>query len=171
MKSELTPLAIAAEPSRAPPAAGEYLAFRLGVEAYGVNILGIQEIRFYEQPTRIAGSPPHVRGILDLCGVSVPVLDLRVWLGLDAQLDAATVTVVLTPEDQQPVGLVVDSVSDVVALQAEQLRAMPTLSERREAHYIQGLACITQEGLKRTLLLLDIPQLMTRVQSGIPEAC
>ena len=103
--------------------------------------------------------------------MSVPVLDLRVWFGLDAQLDAATVTVVLTPDDQQPVGLVVDSVSDVVALQAEHLRAMPTLSESREAHYIQGLACITREGLKRTLLLLDIPQLMSRVQNGIPEAC
>lgn len=149
--------------------AGEYLAFRLGQETYGVSILGIQEIRFYEQPTRIAGSPPYVRGILDLRGVSVPVLDLRVCLGLEAHFDAATVTVVITPDGQQTVGMVVDSVSDVVALQEDQLRAMPALSEHEEAHYIQGLACITQEGLERTLLLLDIPQLMNHVQSGVTE--
>lgn len=169
MKSELTSLALATEPSSPAPTAGEYLAFRLGAEAYGVNILGIQEIRFYEQPTRIAGSPPHVRGILDLRGVSVPVLDLRVCLGLEANFDTATVTVVITPDGQQTVGLVVDSVSDVVALQAGQFRTMPTLNEHSEAHYIQGLACIKQEGLERTLLLLDIPQLMNHVQSGITE--
>lgn len=148
------------------PASGEYLAFRLGGEAYGVNILGVQEIRSYEQPTRIAGCPPHVRGILELRGVSVPVLDLRVCLGLDAQFDGATVTIVINPEAAQTVGLVVDSVSDVVDLQSEQMRSMPNLQEDDPSHYIQGLACITQDGAQRTLQLLDISQLINRVKTG-----
>ena len=158
------------DPAGAPEAAapthqpGEYLIFRLGSEAYGVSILGIQEIRFYEPPTHIAGSPPHVRGVLDLRGVSVPVIDLRVVLGLQALFDAATVTVVINPDNRQTVGLVVDSVSDVLALQAHQFRAMPALGEPGQDHRVTGLACITQEGLDRTVLLLDLAHLMARVQ-------
>jgi purine-binding chemotaxis protein CheW len=167
LHSELTPRSASSLTSGAAQMGGEYLAFRLGEEAYGVNILGIQEIRFYEQPTRVAGSPPHVRGILNLRGVSVPVLDLRVCFGLDAHFDASTVTVVITPSGEQVVGLIVDSVSDVVALEDAQLRSMPTLSESNDASYIQGLGSIQQEGVERTLLLLDIPQLMNHVQCGV----
>ncbi len=145
---------------------GEYLAFQLGAEDYGVNIVGIQEIRSYEQPMRIAGCPPHVRGVLNLRGVSVPVLDLRVCLGLEALFDAATVTVVITPDNHQTVGLVVDSVSDVIALRKEQLRSLPSLNEDGPSHCVQGLACIQQDGAERTLLLLDLSQLMTRVASS-----
>lgn len=147
--------------------AGEYLAFRLGTESYGVSILGIQEIRFYEPPTRIAGAPPHVLGVIDLRGVSVPVIDLRVCLGLAPNFDAATVTVVINPDGRQTVGLVVDSVSDVVALQADQFRQMPSLGEQGSTHHVTGLASITQEGLERTLLLLDLPRLLAvHVQAG-----
>lgn len=144
--------------------AGEFLVFRLGSESYGVSILGIQEIRFYEPPTRIAGSPSHVRGVLDLRGASVPVIDLRVVLGLEAGFDTATVTVVINPDGRQTVGLVVDSVSDVVALQTEHFRAMPTLGDGGSRHHITGLACLTQEGLERTLLLMDLSQLLAHVQ-------
>lgn len=147
--------------------AGEYLAFRLGTESYGISILGIQEIRFYEPPTRIAGAPPHVLGVLDLRGVSVPVIDLRVCVGLAPTFDAGTVTVVINPAGRQTVGLVVDSVSDVVALQAGQFRQMPSLGEHGSTHHVTGLASITQEGLERTLLLLDLPQLLAaHVDSG-----
>ncbi|MES2610369.1 MAG: chemotaxis protein CheW [Pseudomonadota bacterium] len=154
----------AAAPAAPAHQAGEFLVFRLGSESYGVSILGIQEIRFYEPPTRIAGSPPHVRGVLDLRGVSVPVIDLRVVLGLEAGFDTATVTVVINPDGRQTVGLVVDSVSDVVALQADQFRAMPTLGEGGSSHHITGLACLMQEGLERTLLLLDLSRLLAQVQ-------
>jgi purine-binding chemotaxis protein CheW len=150
--------------------AGEYLAFRLGTESYGVSILGIQEIRFYEPPTRIAGAPPHVLGVLDLRGASVPVIDLRVCLGLAAPFDSGTVTVVINPDGRQTVGLVVDSVSDVVALRADQFRQMPTLVEQERAHHVTGLAAITQEGLERTLLLLDLPTLMAQVQGPTATA-
>ncbi|MFN9470970.1 chemotaxis protein CheW [Acidovorax sp.] len=141
--------------------AGEFLAFRLGTESYGVSILGIQEIRFYEPPTRIAGAPPHVLGVIDLRGVVIPVIDLRVCLGLAPSFDASTVTVVINPDGLQTVGLVVDSVSDVVALQAAQYRQMPSLGEQGSTHHVTGLASITQEGLERTLLMLDLPRLLT----------
>lgn len=150
--------------------AGEYLVFRLGTESYGVRILGIQEIRFYEPPTRIAGSPAHVRGVLDLRGVSVPVVDLRVVLGLKAEFDAATVTVVINPEGRQVMGLVVDSVSDVVALQDHQFRAMPALGEQGAGHHVTGLACITQDGLERTLLLLDLEPVIDQIEGQLATA-
>lgn len=169
MHATLAPPSASTEASTEPAASGEYLVFQLGTEAYGVNILGVQEIHSYEQPTRIAGCSSHVLGVIDLRGVSVPVLDLRVCLGLKAPFDASTVTVVITPDNHQTVGMVVDSVSDVIALREDQLRPMPDLNEDDPSHYVQGLACIQQEGAERTLLLLDIPQLMTRVNSGITE--
>ena len=141
--------------------AGKYLVFRLGTESYGVSILGIQEIRFYEPPTRIAGSPPHVLGVFDLRGASIPVIDLRACLGLAPHFDAGTVTVVANPDGRQTVGLVVDSVSDVVELQAGHFRQMPSLGEQGSTPYVTGLASTTQEGLERTLLLLDLPRLLT----------
>lgn len=147
--------------------AGEYLAFRLGTEAYGIGILGVQEIRFYEKPTHIAGAPPHVRGILDLRGVSVPVVDLRVCLGLDAHFDSSTVTVVINLPGHQTIGAVVDSVSDVVALAKDQIRNMPSMGEYGEARHVTGLACISQESSDQTLLLIDIPQLMARAHAGV----
>lgn len=151
-------------------AGGEYLAFQLGDEAYGINILGVQEIRSYEQPTRIAGCPPHLRGVLDLRGVSVPVMDLRVCLGLDARFDASTVTVVITPDSQRTVGLVVDSVSDVIVLREDQFRPMPSLNEDESGHCVRDLASIQQDGADRTLLLLDLPQLMARFKTGVVAA-
>ncbi|EJE51809.1 chemotaxis signal transduction protein [Acidovorax sp. CF316] len=152
------------DPSHTKAEAGEYLAFRLGTEAYGIGILGVQEIRFYEKPTQIAGAPPHVRGILDLRGVSVPVVDLRVCLGLDAHFNSSTVTVVINLPGHQTIGAVVDSVSDVVALAKDQIRNMPSMGEYGEARHVTGLACISQESSELTLLLIDIPQLMARAQ-------
>ncbi len=116
-------------------ACSEYLAFQLGAETYGVNILGIQEIRTYEQPTRIAGCPSHLRGVLDLRGESVPVVDLRICLGLHAPLDASTFIVVISPDDHQTMGMVVDSVSDVVALRQDQFRSMPNLNDEGANHH------------------------------------
>src|SRR6185295_9052240 len=102
--------------------AGEYLTFRLGGEEYGIDILRVQEIRSYEQPTRIANAPGYLKGVVNLRGVIVPIIDLRVRLGCaQAEYNHFTVVIVLNVKGRV-VGAVVDSVSDVLELPAEAIR-------------------------------------------------
>src|SRR5262245_49615412 len=105
--------------------AGEYLTFKLGGEEYGIDILRVQEIRSYEQPTRIANAPAYLKGVVNLRGVIVPIVDLRVRLGCaQAEYNHFTVVIVLNVKGRV-VGAVVDSVSDVLELNGEQIRPAP----------------------------------------------
>src|SRR4030095_15004451 len=105
--------------------AGEYLTFRLGGEEYGIDILRVQEIRSYEQPTRIANAPGYLKGVVNLRGVIVPIVDLRVRLGCaQAEYNHFTVVIVLNVKGRV-VGAVVDSVSDVLELAGAGIRPAP----------------------------------------------
>jgi len=138
----------------------EFLTFRLGGVSYGIDILKVQEIRGYEAPTRIATAPDYVKGVLNLRGVIVPILDLRVKLGMqNANFDAMTVTVVLNL-DQRVAGIVVDAVSDVIELQGEQIMPAPEFDNEVDASYITGIADALQGDQQRMLVLLDIEKLM-----------
>jgi purine-binding chemotaxis protein CheW len=105
---------------------GEFLTFRLGAEEYGIDILRVQEIRSYEQPTRIANSPDFIKGVVNLRGVIVPIIDLRLKLGCDtAEYNTFTVVVVLNVRGRV-VGAVVDSVSDVLELGKDHIKPRPS---------------------------------------------
>lgn len=107
---------------------GEYLSFTLGAEHYGVDILKVQEIRGYDSVTRVPDAPDYIKGVINLRGTIVPVIDLRLKLRLEkATYDAFTVMIVLNVEDRV-VGIVVDSVSDVIPLNADQIRPTPSLA-------------------------------------------
>src|SRR5689334_456576 len=117
----------------------EFLTFRLGAEQYGIDILKVQEIRSWETPTRIASAPRHVKGVIDLRGDIVPIVDLRLKLGLDTvRYDASTVVIILNLA-RRIVGIVVDSVSDVVALSRSEIRPAPELGTASGARFIVGL--------------------------------
>jgi purine-binding chemotaxis protein CheW len=147
------------EPSRA----SEYLSFRLGAEEYGIDLLKVQEIRSYEAPTRIADAPRFVKGVLNLRGVIMPVVDLRMSFGCDsAQIDAFTVVIVLNVCNRL-VGTVVDSVSDVLALPASQIRPAPAMAANCTSRFINGIASLQ----KRTLILMDIEALMASPLMGL----
>jgi purine-binding chemotaxis protein CheW len=136
--------------------AGEYLSFTLGNEQYGVDILKVQEIRGYDQVTRVPDAPDYIKGVINLRGTIVPVIDLRLKLRLeDARYDAFTVMIVLNVE-QRVVGIVVDSVSDVIALNAEQIRPTPEFGAAVDTRFINGIG--TQD--ERMLILLDIETLL-----------
>ena len=138
------------------PATSERLSFQLGVVHYAIDILKVQEIRAYEAPTRMVNAPAYVRGVLNLRGVIVPVIDLRIKLGLPhAEFTASTVTVVLNLE-QGVVGVVVDSVSDVVDLHPNQIKPAPYFDSPVAAHCITGIATVQQGDTERLLMLLDI---------------
>ena len=136
--------------------AGEYLSFTLGDEQYGVDILKVQEIRGYDQVTRVPDAPDYIKGVINLRGTIVPVIDLRLKLRLDnARYDAFTVMIVLNVE-QRVVGIVVDSVSDVIELSAEQIRPTPEFGAAVDTRFINGIG--TQD--ERMLILLDIETLL-----------
>jgi purine-binding chemotaxis protein CheW len=139
-------------------AGGEFLTFRLGAEEYGIDILKVQEIRSYEQPTRIANSPAFLKGVVNLRGVIVPILDLRVKLGCDsADLNAMTVVIVLNIQGRI-VGAVVDAVSDVLQLASAHIQPAPDMSAAVDIRFIQGIANVGE----RMLILMDIERLLTQ---------
>ena len=143
---------------------GEYLSFTLGNEHYGVDILKVQEIRGYDAVTRVPDAPDYIKGVINLRGTIVPVIDLRLKLRLDeARYDAFTVMIVLNVEDRV-VGIVVDSVSDVIPLNADQIRPTPEFGAAVDTRFISGIG--TQDD--RMLILLDIETLLDSADMGQP---
>ena len=141
----------------------EFLSFRLGGEEYGIDILKVQEIRGYEPPTRIANAPEAVLGVLNLRGVIVPVVDLRLKLGCDtAEYNSFTVVIVLNVRGRI-VGAVVDSVSDVLQLTREQIRPAPEMNATVDASFITGIGGVGE----RMLILMDIEALMSSADMGL----
>lgn len=139
---------------------GEYLSFRVGQEEYGIPILRVQEIRGYQEPTRIANSPAYMKGVVNLRGVIVPIVDLRTKLTQPATYDEITASIVLNI-DSRVVGIVVDSVSDVIALTAEQISQPPHMTSGLDAGFITGIATVaTAEADQRMLILIDIERVI-----------
>ena len=145
----------------------EFLTFRLGAESYGIEILKVQEIRGYETPTSIANAPPFIKGVINLRGVIVPILDLRVKFRLpDSQYDEFTVVIILNVASRV-VGVVVDSVSDVLSLDPEEIRETPEFASATfDTKYITGLAPV-DGGM---LIMLDIERLLTSADMALVES-
>jgi len=149
--------------SKAALAGGEFLTFRLGGEEYGIDILRVQEIRSYESPTRIANAPSYIKGVVNLRGVIVPIVDLRLKLGCDsADYDSFTVVIVLNVKGRV-VGAVVDSVSDVLQLSKDAVKAAPELSSSVDTSYITGIGNVGD----RMLILMDIEGFMSSADMGL----
>ena len=145
--------------------AQEYLTFTLGREEYGVDILKVQEIRGYEKPTTIANAPAFIKGVVNLRGTIVPIVDLRIKFKLgEVKYDQFTVVIILNVAGRV-VGVVVDGVSDVVGLAADQMRPAPDFSSSFDTQYITGLGTVDE----RMLILVDIEKLMTGAEMALME--
>ena len=146
------------------PASGEYLTFRLGEEEYGIDILKVQEIRSYEPPTRIANAPDFIKGVVNLRGVIVPIVDLRLKLGCPTvEYNGFTVVIVLNVRNRV-VGAVVDSVSDVLELSRDAIRPAPELNAAAvDTSFITGIGAVND----RMLILMDIEGLMASDEMGL----
>ena len=147
----------------------EYLSFKLGAEEYGIDILRVQEIRGYEAPTRIANAPAFIKGVVNLRGVIVPIVDMRVRFSLDdVQYNSFTVVIILNIAGRT-VGMVVDSVSDVLELSGGQIKAAPEFNGAIDATYITGLGTVKQGDTERMLILMDIESLMKSQEMGLMD--
>jgi purine-binding chemotaxis protein CheW len=156
-----TPLAAAA----APTSIREFLAFKLGSEEYGIDILRVQEIRSYEKPTRIANAPDFIKGVVNLRGVIVPIIDMRLKFNLQqASYDHFTVVIVLNI-GQRVMGMVVDAVSDVITLSPEQMRPVPEFSAGMASEHLLAIGAVDE----RMLILVDIEKLMSGAEIGLAE--
>lgn len=141
----------------------EYLAFKLGTENYGIDILCVQEIRSYEPPTRMANAPDFIKGVVNLRGVIVPIIDMRIKFGL-SQVDYDHLTVVIVINVGETVlGMVVDGVSDVISLTAEEMHSVPEMSTNIISNHVEAIGAI--QG--RMLVLLDIEKLMASPDMGL----
>lgn len=143
----------------------EYLVFRLGSEEYGIEILKVQEIRGYDRVTRIANTPNFIAGVTNLRGAIVPIVDLRVKFQLPlAEFNENTVVIVLNL-GARIVGIVVDGVSDVLSLNAEQIKPAPDFTVTLSSEYLLGLGALDD----RMLILVDIEKLLNSEEIELVE--
>ncbi len=138
-------------------AAGEFLTFRLGEEEYAIDILKVQEIRGYEQVTRIANAPAFIKGVINLRGTIVPIVDLRIKFNLGEPAYTPFTVVIILNVARRVVGVVVDSVSEVIRLADAEIRPAPEFCASIDTGFIRGLA--SQEG--RLVIVADIEALMS----------
>ncbi|WP_280549454.1 MULTISPECIES: chemotaxis protein CheW [unclassified Halomonas] len=143
----------------------EFLVFSLGEEEYAIDILKVQEIRGYENVTRIANAPEFIKGVTNLRGIIVPIVDLRIKFHLDkVEYGGQTVVIVVNVADRV-VGIVVDGVSDVMTLTPEQIKPAPEFGVTLSSDFLSGLGSLED----RMLVLVDIDKLLTSEEMALVE--
>jgi purine-binding chemotaxis protein CheW len=139
---------------------GQYLSFTLGDEDYGIDILKVMEIRGWEDVRPLPDTPDYVKGVLDLRGSIVPIIDMRLRFNLDrAEYTATTVTIILSMQIREKthvIGIVVDGVSDVLDMQEQDIKEAPSLGKKIDTRYLLGMVSIDN----RVVLLLDADNLI-----------
>jgi len=141
----------------------EYLSFTLGQEAYGIDIQKVQELRGYDAVTHIANVPEHIKGVVNLRGIIVPIIDMRIKFNLGTPTyDQFTVVIILNIASRV-MGMVVDSVSDVITLTPEQIKPAPQIGSMRDTDYLMGLGTLDD----RMLILVDIDKLLSSADIGL----
>jgi purine-binding chemotaxis protein CheW len=168
----MTAIQIESQPGAPDTAAGlsQYLTFVLAGEEYGVDILRVQEIKGWDAPTPIPNTPDYIRGVINLRGTIVPIVDLRRRFGLAvAEYGPTTVVIVLKvqgPDRMRVIGIVVDAVSDVCTLGNDALQPPPDFGAAVSVDFVRGLATVNE----RMTILLDIDQLLNTVALSTGDA-
>jgi len=147
---------------------GQYLSFNLGGEDYGVDILRVQEIRGWEELRLLPDTPDYVKGVLDLRGTIVPIIDLRIRMNMsNVEYHPTTVIIVLSVNkdngEKQLVGAVVDAVSDVLNVSEKDIRKAPEIGTKVNDRYMRGMVSLDE----RMVVLLDVDQLFKANELGL----
>ena len=146
----------------------EFLTCRLGGEIYGIDILQVQEIREIDRVTRVPHVSPFIRGVINLRGAIVPVVDLGMMFGFEKPLGLQAASAIVLNVERRLVGLVVESVSDVVGLTQEEILPAPELGGRSIAGAIAGIGArkaAEGEAQAESILLLDVDHVMRRIRT------
>jgi len=143
----------------------QFLTFRLGGEEYGVGILTVQEIRGWSSVTKVPHTPAWLLGVINLRGVVVPIIDLRIKFDFaSAEYNETTVVIILTVATRV-IGVVVDAVSDVITLGSQQIKPAPSLGNGAETHHIIGFGTLDE----RMRILMDVEKLMAGADMGLVD--
>lgn len=139
----------------------QFLTFELAGEAYGVEILKVQEIRGWEPIRKIPNTPAYVKGALNLRGSIVPIIDLRVRFSMEeVEYTPMTVVIVLCVQSENGgstvMGIIADAVSDVLDINGEDIKSTPNLGSKIDTRYIRGMYV----GKKNMVMLLDVDKLL-----------
>lgn len=140
----------------------EFLTFRLGREEYGIDIQKVQELRGYESPTTIANAPDFIKGVINLRGIIVPIVDMRIRFNLGEPTYGQFTVVIILNAAGRTIGMVVDSVSDVVRLTTEQIKSPPAVGAALDIDYMIGLGALEE----RLVILMNIDKLMSAAELG-----
>jgi purine-binding chemotaxis protein CheW len=135
----------------------QYLTFSLGQEEYGVEILKVQEIKGYSTITPIPNTPPHVKGVMNLRGTIIPVVDLRSKLGMPTAESSPFTVIVVVKVGSKTMGLVVDAVSDVLNIPSRDLQPTPDFGAQVDAAFISGMA----KAGEKLVVLLDLDRVLS----------
>jgi purine-binding chemotaxis protein CheW len=141
----------------------EYLSFELGEEKYALNILNVREIRTYSDVTPVANSPAFIKGVMNLRGVVIPILDLRIKFDIGLKTYDSHTTVIITTIDQRHVGLVVDGVSDVLKIGEDDVSDTPGFNSTLDVEYLEGIANVDDE----IVILVDTRKLLSNKEMGV----
>ncbi|MEQ1964814.1 chemotaxis protein CheW [Xenorhabdus khoisanae] len=144
----------------------EYLVFTLGDEEYGIEILKVQEIRGYDHVTRIANTPAFIKGITNLRGVIVPIIDLRIKFSQEGITYNDNTVVIVLNLLNRVVGIVVDGVSDVLSLKEDQICPAPEFAVTLSTEYLTGLGSLDE----RMLILVDIEKLLSSEEMALVDS-
>ncbi len=148
----------------------QYLTFMLAGEEYGVDILRVQEIKGWDSATRIPNTPDYVQGVINLRGTIVPIIDLRMRFALEKlEYGPTTVVVVLKVESgskNRTMGIVVDGVSDVYSVTADELKPTPDFGDDVNAEFVKGLATIDD----KMVIMLDIDKLLNSRELSVLDS-
>ncbi len=144
----------------------ELLTFTLGREEYGIDILKVQEIRGYDAVTTIANAPEFIKGVINLRGIIVPIVDMRIKFNMNSVTYGETTVVIILNVANRVVGMVVDGVSDVVTLKGDQIKPAPEFGAGLDTRYLQGLGTVDE----RMIILVDIEKLMSSNDMELIEA-
>jgi purine-binding chemotaxis protein CheW len=120
----------------------QFITFTLGEEEYGIDIMVVREIKGWTDTTMIPNAPPHVRGVINLRGVIVPIFDLRARFGVGLTVPTAMHVVIIVAAGTRTIGLLVDTVSDIISVDPKAIRPVPEMGLPTEDQYLAGLVAI-----------------------------
>jgi len=141
----------------------QFLTLRLGSEEYAIDILRVQEIRSYEEPTRMVNSPGFIKGVINLRGTIVPIADLRIKLNIEEVAYNDFTVVIILNIGGTVVGAVVDAVSDVVSLSEDSIKPAPQFDSGIDEKFIVGLVTLGE----RTLIIMHVDALLSNAELGM----
>ncbi len=149
----------------------QFLTFMLAGEEYGVDILRVQEIKGWDAATTIPNTPEYLRGVINLRGTIVPIIDMRIRFGLE-KLDYGPLTVVIVlkvdnEEKSRVIGIVVDGVSDVYNVPEDEIKDSPDFGSSVDTEFVRGLATID----KKMVIVLDIDHMFNSGDFEIMDSC